>query len=389
MGSGYAEEKIFNEQLDLLLAGKDLSSKPEMDGDMLTALDFARLMKEMRPEPSPAFQSNLKVRLTEKLQEQEQNSRQGWFWKLIPREPIWQAAAVLAIMLVVGGVLWGTLLRPNESVYTDVKTPAATTAAPTAPAYYDADTYLAAAANTDKMTYALGENVKIEVSLSNVTSQTLILEQYPPILSLMQSESGQPVYTFAAGKIIQTLMPGESTDFILNWDQKDAQGRSATPGDYYLELENLELPGRSVQLKLTQPVIFNISPEAAVNESSKIINVNQSQTINGITVTVRRLELTDKGVIISAFVTPPADYQLLQGTPVLSASVSYQASAGYAIDGEWIKDIGVSAVEYFAEGMNHTWYIPDPVPAEAQEMTFIVNTVGQWSGPWEFEVSLQ
>ncbi len=110
MGREYEEEKLFSEKIDLLLAGKGVDNGPDVAEDERTAVEFARKMTDLRVSPSPAFQSYLKAKLLENLHEQETASR-GWFWKLVPREPLWQAVAVIAIMCVVGGILWGTLFR--------------------------------------------------------------------------------------------------------------------------------------------------------------------------------------------------------------------------------------------------------------------------------------
>jgi hypothetical protein len=40
--------------------------------------------------------------------------------------------------------------------------------------------------------------------------------------------------------------------------------------------------------------------------------------------------------------------------------------------------------------MMHTWdeYL-DPVPKNTKELTFRINELGDWEGPWEFRVSLE
>jgi hypothetical protein len=401
MGREYEEEKLFSDNIDRLLAGEDVLAGADMDNDSRTALDFARKMTLLRPAPSPQFQSHLKARMLQKLSEQEPQSKQGWFWKLFPREPVWQVVTVLVIMFVVGTVLWSTIFRTPQPVIVNAPsvTPPAMTSAPasmlpatTAPAsaspVYSPGNLLTAEANTDKPVYAQGEKVTISVSLRNVTSEPFTVYQFPPILSLMQS-SGQPVYTFGAGKTSRTLAPGETVKYDEIWDQHDSKGRSVSAGSYYLELENIDYQGRALQLNLTQTVRFDIVPASSgINGAGRILNINQSQSVNGLTINVQKVEL-DNGISVTAFISPPPDYVLLPGTPVLSSTKNFKASAGYSIDGSWIRDIGLSSVEYFAEAMIHTWYIPEPVSQSAAEMTFIVNAVGSVTGPWWFNVSLK
>jgi hypothetical protein len=55
--------------------------------------------------------------------------------------------------------------------------------------------------------------------------------------------------------------------------------------------------------------ILVLPPEGVME---KMIEVNQSQTVNGITITLDRVELTATGMKVYAFSTPP-DYNLPQG----------------------------------------------------------------------------
>jgi hypothetical protein len=300
------EERVFTENIDRLVAGQDIGAISEADDDLRSALDFARKMTALRPAPSAVFQSNLKARLLQKINENEAPEKSGWFWRLIPREPIWQAVAVLAVIAVVGGVLWGTLFRSAPNPIANLPTPppvtttvppvttatTTTTAPPTTtpapvtttstttttvattttatttiatvapttspPVSYPAGTYLVASAGTDKSIYNSGETVRIEVTLQNVTSQPFTIEQYPPILSLMQSPSKLPVYTFTVAAAPLTLAPGQKVTFDENWPQVDANGVRVSPGSYYLELEDIDYQGRALHLNLAQPVSFTI-----------------------------------------------------------------------------------------------------------------------------------
>jgi hypothetical protein len=132
--------------------------------------------------------------------------------------------------------------------------PAATTAAPVpAPG-----APVSVEAKTDKSTYQPGEEVKIELAMRNVTKGQLTVTDFPPILSLMQADTKQPVYTFAAGIAVRTLAPDAIATYTYIWKQVDFQGRPVT-GDYYIELEDLEYNGVPVQLNLNNPVRFKIS----------------------------------------------------------------------------------------------------------------------------------
>jgi hypothetical protein len=294
MGREYEDEKLFSENIDRLLKGEEVELELEAGEDWRTALDFARRMTHLRAEPSIQFQSSLKARLLQKLSEKEADAHEGWFWRLIPREAIWQTVAVFAVMVLVGAVVWGTMFRNPQSPMVQAPTPSitvaptttapsmtmapttkpalttsaaapATSAAPTTtttPAIA-APTYLVASGNTNKSVYQTGETVTIHMTWQNVTTRGLTINEFPPILSVMDKASGQPVFTFAAGKSSQTLAPGEKASYDQVWNQLDFQGRQVAPDGYYIELEEMYFQGKSVPLKLTAPVNFLIEPPSS------------------------------------------------------------------------------------------------------------------------------
>jgi hypothetical protein len=206
----------------------------------------------------------------------------------------------------------------------------------------------------------------------------------------MQSSNHQAAYTFAAGKNSVTLAPGQTAAYTLTWNQTDVQGRRAAPGSYYLELEEMYYQGRQVPMNLSRPVSFNIlPPESSSSGTEKVITVNQSQTANGITVTLQNVKIANNGLSVSAFITSPPDYVLLPGTPAVRPTQDLRASAGYSLDSNLTIGAGLPAVEYFNNGMNQTWSIPGPLPPGTREMTFIINSLGKLSGPWQFQVRME
>lgn len=262
MSKEHDAERLFSENVDRLLAGDEPKNDPEADKDLREATDFAQKMVELRPTPSSDFEARLKAKLLQKLSEEEAEARSqeksGWFWRLVPRQPVWQVAYALLLMVMVGGVMWGTGVFRHTATQAPASGPSVLKQATTQPAPSGANVILRVDASTDKPSYRPGQEVRIEVELKNVTSQPISIEQFPPILSLMQSESKQPVYTFAAGKGVRTLAPDEAADFVLVWDQRDDRGRYVPAGGYYLELEDVDYQGRAMQLNLTAPVHFDI-----------------------------------------------------------------------------------------------------------------------------------
>jgi hypothetical protein len=278
MGRGIRTEKQFSENLDRLLRGKDLKITAQADRELVSALEFAGLMKNLRPVPSAEFKTALQQRLSAGLKAGESEADRNWFQKLFLNRPVWQTVSLVLILVIVGGTVlglvlrsgglqWGSLSPGDNTPPVHTPTLSATTAAPTATTGTTTtattavvpDFYLSAEAAVDKAAYSAGEEVLITITLRNEGSQPLEFKKYPPIVSLM-SDSGSPVLTFQAGQSSLKLAAGAAAVFTRTWDQIDAKGRSVSPGSYYIELEDVEIPGQSLKVNLTGPHSFAILP---------------------------------------------------------------------------------------------------------------------------------
>ncbi len=237
MGS---KEQSFSDNLDLALRGQSFGVASAEEAELLA---FARKMASLRPSPSPEFTLRLKSKLLQQLAAREEikRARHGWLWRFFSR-PIYQVALAALTLAIVGGALYASGLFNSPS-----------TTAPVQP------TVLAVAASTNKTSYQAGEPVFIQVSLTNITAETLNFAQFPPILSLMRAADKQPVYTFGAGSETLSLAPSATTTFDLVWRQQDARGQAVGDGRYYIELEDLYYNGTTVKLAPAQPVSFTIS----------------------------------------------------------------------------------------------------------------------------------
>jgi hypothetical protein len=130
-----------------------------------------------------------------------------------------------------------------------------------------------------------------------------------------------------------------------------------------------------------------ILPETGV--IAKTIEVNQSQTVNGITFTLQSVELSATGMTVTAFNTPPG-YNLPQGPMLAPPSLmELHATASYSIDGGASIFIGSSGISFLDSGMRHVWTSNMPVPKGAKKLTFTIATLGTLSGPWTFNVPLE
>ena len=302
MGSEQENEKLFTEKVDRLLSGEEDQIDGIRDADLRSALEFAGKMAALRPGPSPQFESRLRERLLRQLAEQEEKSQRaekpGWTRWFALHKPVWQAATAVVVVVVIIGVSWAVGVFDDEPppvvsvpsatepggtvppMTTMVAAPAASTPAPTVMATTQPAAtapasprppltttavplpagILAADASTDKTVYRPGEEVKIEVTLRNYGQSEINIERFPPILSLMDEADRQPVYTFHAGNDGRTIGPYSTISYTATWSQVDFDGQQVPGGRYYIELEDLDYQGYSVQLTLPRQVSFDIVP---------------------------------------------------------------------------------------------------------------------------------
>ncbi len=229
-----------------------------------------------------------------------------------------------------------------------------------------------------------GEKVETSLSFTNEASEPHTISPFPPDIKIIDLPNLQPpdsvVRAFPVGKDEQALQPGESVPYIVNWDQKNDSGQQVSPGWYSVEVTLATSRGSATR-------VLVLPPEGVME---KTIEVNQSQTVNNIAITLERVELTSTGMKVYAFNIPP-DYSLPQG-PMLAPPqfMILHAFAEYGIDGGIMKQANPSGIRFLENGMLHTWddYL-DPVPKNAKELTFRITKLGDWEGHWEFKVPLE
>jgi hypothetical protein len=137
-------------------------------------------------------------------------------------------------------------------------------------------------------------------------------------------------------------------------------------------------------------------PQGAVE---KTIEVNESRTVNDITVTLECVELTSREMKVYAFVTQP-DYP-----PTVQSSPFWNAATEYRIDGGAPVILPHPMMDYMENGTRFIWggTTPkgtlDPVPSDAHELVFKIVSMKvstspddpQYTveGPWEFRIPLE
>ena len=247
--------------------------------------------------------------------------------------------------------------------------------------------FIEADANLNKDTYAIGEEVAISLSLKNVTQELFQLTPFPQQLEILRpTPYDEPVHTFPAGTESRSLNPDEVTAYTLAWDQRDDQGQQVPYGYYYLRPGEIRYGDGWMSISFGRYVNLLILPAEGVLK--KTIEVNEFRTVDGITITLVRAELTVTELKIYAFNVPP-DYNLPQGSNLPPPQFMIHAEAEYRLNSGLAKKAGLSGIRFFDNGTEHIWEMLDPVPKGTKELTLVITKLGNWEGPWEFHVLLE
>jgi len=298
---------------------------------------------------------------------------------------------------LVGLISVAVLLASASCAEPSASTPPAISSPPTSPftisspatgtlPHSGPDIFIQADGSINKPSFLPDEDILIELSFKNVTTESIKMEPFPPVIQIVRaSPYDQVVRTFPAGTDSESLTPGKAVGYALSWNQHDDQGQQMPDGHYYLRLGRIRLGDRWVSISLHDPISVLIVPDGGVIEKS--VRVNQSQTVDGITITLEQVELTPWNTIFYAFNTP-SDYHLPQGTDKPPPDMFIDAEAEYSLDGSPTRPAGRSAISFFEEGMRHIWGDLDPIPRGTGELTFIITKFGDRVGPWTYYVTL-
>lgn len=157
---------------------------------------------------------------------------------------------------------------------------------------------------------------------------------------------------------------------------------AAAPPEAGLKAFGVEEEVEEVELEAEEEPLLSVALVEA-------IEVNQTQTVDGVAITLERVELSPTELMVFAFNRPP-DYTMPEDPQSPPPSLSgLLASAQYSIDSGPVIDAGTSEINFLDNGMQHIFSIHDTVSEDAMELTFLITELGDWQGPWEFVISLQ
>jgi len=393
-----AEE--FSEIVDRMLAGE----KVELDTlseEQKSAVSFAHKLMEYRTHVSPSFQAQLKAKLLSKLSQEETKVkvtevRRNWFWgtlsRLVPPQPVWRVVTVFLFVVLAGSAIWASGILTETPLSAPAPVPAPTpppggphpTPAPFRPS-------LAVGGTPVKSTYLPGETVTVEFVLTNVSSDDPItLKNFPPGI-VVSDASFEKVWSSPAGSAERGLKPGEVAKYSLNWDQRDASGTQVAPGFYYLGPEEVQFESKLMgKARIGSVGVARVLVVPAQGVMEKLLELDQSVTAAGITITLQRVESTASGFKILAFSTPPG-YEIAKGggPPLPPPAFMVDAVAQYQINGGPVRKAGSSGNRFLENGIELIWESLGPIPSDAKMLTFTITKLGEQTGPWEFKIPLE
>jgi len=231
----------------------------------------------------------------------------------------------------------------------------------------------------DKDNYLPGEEISIELSFTNITSGPYEISPFPPLIEAkapMKTTLEELIRSFPVGTTALTLQPNETRKYTLIWDQQDEKGQQV-PYGYY----NFFIPdGGTLEDKAIVGGIHILPAEGVIEQT---INVDKSQRVGGITITLNRVELTASGPHFYAF---NADYRMPDNPiPEPLPYAEYRLDSGPVVEGGRVGTIGGGSN---LKGLEYVWVMSIPVPKGTRELTFRITEFGGKKGPWEFKIPL-
>ncbi len=248
------KERKFSHDIDRILAGEKAEINNKADEDYRSNIDFMRKIIEYPQKPTASFQEGLKSRLLSKLAEKEtaelKKHRGGasfgdWLGNLVNQRTTLRTAAVTAAVVVLALVaVWriGLFSHTGQELVLPALGPSVA---------------VEGRATTEKALYVVGDEINIRFTFMNTTGDTITFP-FPPEIRI-ENMNIETVRLFAAGQQLKSLIPGESIQYNLTWDQKDNSGDQAPAGDYQVIMPNIPLGEAGGVVSLVESPLLTIS----------------------------------------------------------------------------------------------------------------------------------
>jgi len=241
-----------------------------------------------------------------------------------------------------------------------------------------------------------GEEVMYGISIRNLSSGIIVIDPFPPVEWIKSLERNEIVYSEPAGQrtqeIVGTGNPASWYHTKGSWYQRDNNGQQVADGWYEMGYEYTIIEKSTGKKYTAVPTAkFQVvNPNSAMNKN---LDVNKTVTTEGVSVTLKRIEINAVETKVYIFTTPPG--YSLPTNPSPSQIESHMANslmtnsiAEYGVDGGTIKQVKSDLSQADAEGITLIWDELDPIQVDAKEFNFSITQFGDTKGRWEFKISL-
>ena len=254
------EEKRLGDDIDAMTKGTPPEPGTGAEDEYRQMIEFAGRMLQSRTEPSPAFASDLRRRLLQKMTDAEMEDERAAatrrsFWDMVrglaPRSPAWRTVSVtIAVLVVALVVAWraGAIFGPAKPPLVGSPPPPGTVS----------PSPVSVTAVASGTTFTVGQDIGVTFTFTNTASEPLTLSTFPPQV-LIAAPSLRP-YRNIPGGGPRTLSPGETIEWTFTWDQRDDAGEQVPPGEYVIEMLDIELAGGAGTVSLAETPHVSIAP---------------------------------------------------------------------------------------------------------------------------------
>jgi len=243
--------------------------------------------------------------------------------------------------------------------------------------------------------YLPEEEVEVRIAFMNGGPDQLTIRSFPPTVSLTNPTWGV-VRTFSHGNDTILLEAGESVNHTLKWDQWDGDGDQVYPGYYSVEVADILVEdgtGTGARALYSEgTVVAQVLIRYPQGALERDISVNQSKSVNGVTVTLVNITSSPTEAQARVLVQLPqrssSEPERQGDMPVPSPTPpDLNPSAYYRLDDGPAKEFMKVGFQVVDDGTVLVWDF-EPIPADAGDLYVMITRLGTWEGFCEFHVDL-
>jgi len=241
--------------------------------------------------------------------------------------------------------------------------------------------------------YAFGEPVDVQVTLTNQGPDPITIMGFPPKRGI-SNRNQTDFLAFPRSPDTAVILPGHNLTFDFAWDQKDAKGMQVDSGLYTIAVYYLlsENPDGDLDFTHVEPysrsVDIVILPKGGALMAD--IRVNQTQVVDNVSVTLESIHLTNTtGDVFFTFQVPEEIPFWTHPSGWKRCYLDFVSIEGeFSIDHNTPRQFFYHDVSCEPPHLFQSMYKMDPIPADAQEMEINLTVSGSHQGSSIFRVNL-